>query len=42
MTLRGGKSFGALASVSGNGLKSLGLETVASSLHQEILGKVSV
>ena len=34
--LRGGISFGALASVSGKGLKSLGFETVASTLHHEI------
>lgn len=35
MTVRGGTSFGALGSVSGNGLMSFGSETVASILHQE-------
>jgi len=34
--LRGGISFGAWGSVSGNGLKFLGFETVASTLHQDI------
>jgi hypothetical protein len=34
--LRGGISFGASGSVSGKGLKSLGFETVASTLHHEI------
>lgn len=34
--LRGGISLGALGSVSGKGLKSLGFETVASTLHHEI------
>ena len=33
---KGGMSFGALTSVSENGLKSFGFVVVASKLHQEI------
>lgn len=36
MTVKGGVSFGALGSVSEKGLISLGLDTVASNLHQDI------
>ena len=41
MTVRGGVSFGASASVSGKGLISFGSETTASNLHQEIWAIVS-
>ena len=37
ITVNGGTSFGASASVSANGLISFGSDTVASSLHHETL-----
>ena len=40
MTIKGGSSLGASGSVSANGFRSLGLETVALSLRRETYGHV--
>jgi hypothetical protein len=42
ITFKGGMSFGALTSVSENGLKSFGFVTVTSKLHQEICKREQV